>query len=51
MVLTTQEEESLACALGYLGLLIHHIAKVKGLVLKYDFRFKGSRSYILYNNE
>ncbi|KAM3137382.1 hypothetical protein pb186bvf_010562 [Paramecium bursaria] len=44
--LSLQDEDQLACALGYLGLLINYIARIKGVYLKYQFNFRGSRSTI-----
>ncbi|CAD8192462.1 unnamed protein product [Paramecium octaurelia] len=49
--ITSQEEDQLATSLGYLGLLLQQIAKIKGVTLKYEFKFKGSKSYIQQQND
>ncbi|CAD8117862.1 unnamed protein product [Paramecium sonneborni] len=50
-IISSQEEDQLATALGYLGLLLQQIAKIKGIILKHDFKFKGSKSYIQQQND
>ncbi|CAD8200273.1 unnamed protein product [Paramecium octaurelia] len=49
--MSSQDEDQLVTSLGYLRLLFYQIAKIKGVKLKYEFKFKGSKSYIQSQND